>query len=74
YGGVGPYRVFSSDTTLLVVGDGTTFGNNTSVAGPTFIVRQLGNQDRSQDVPVVITVIDATGATATSQVTIKNNN
>lgn len=74
YGGVGPYRVFSSDTTLLVVGDGTTFGNNTSVAGPTFIVRQLGNQDRLQDVPVVITVIDATGATATSQVTIKNNN
>lgn len=78
YGGVGPYRVFSSDTTLIQVGDGTTFGNNTpipaaAVAPTSFILRQL-QQDVGQDVEVTITVIDANGASATSAVTVKNNN
>ncbi|TSE35978.1 pilus assembly protein N-terminal domain-containing protein [Tepidimonas charontis] len=74
YGGVGPYRVFSSDTSLIEVGDGTTFGNNTPIVGSTFTIRQLGSRDVSDDREVIVTVIDSTGASATSQIKIKNNN
>lgn len=63
YGGATPYRAFSSDTTLLQV----------SVSGSEVTIAPQA-KDVNPDVPVVITVIDNTGATATSTITIRDNN
>lgn len=66
YGGTGPYQAFSSDTSLVTVPGGTS-------ASLTVTATQLA-KDVTADTTVTVTVIDSTGASATSVVTIKNNN
>jgi hypothetical protein len=65
YGGVGPYQAFSSDTTLIQVPGGTS-------ASTTVTVTQAV-KDVTADTAVTVTIIDSTGASAISTVTIKNN-
>ncbi len=65
YGGQTPYQAFSSDTTLITVPAGTLPGSSLT------LTQQPKNV--TADTVVTITVIDATGASATSAVTIKNN-
>lgn len=74
YGGVGPYRAFTSDLQKSsVTVDGSTVTVGMGTAGTHCFPSPLAANDTHQTYEVTITVVDSTGASATSVMVIQDN-
>lgn len=66
YGGVAPYRIFSSNTELIAVPSGAFISSSIGVTQEAV--------DVDSDQSVTLTLVDSTGAAATSEIQIVDNN